>query len=588
MKSLHVFVIIFLVLSSSVALGEESLGIEPKIVLNVSDIGAYPGDGIGYKIVNIGDLDNNGVDDLATIAYHSTNDYAKDDDSDSNNQYGAIIILFMDKDGSIVNSKRITLDDKINGLGYNCLDDPTRENENDDLLGRDSQSLESLAYLENFINGNPTLVIGYPSGDFKGDDSNTGDVLFVEISTNGDVTSCSKLTQIPGFSNGGTIGKELSFGLPVLTTDVDADGILDLIVGNAGHSMFGDDYGITDLLLFLLDDNGSIKSTKANSGMGLGMTLYDEGLESGSTINGGTKIAVGLGDEKGGNDGFIIVNMLSNGTLFSSSRIDESTISYFGFDIDTQQDHPDYGNDQFDSDDDTDGTSDAFGNALLGLGDLNGDNMNVLVVGSFNDDSPVNDAGSIYFVLLDSTTDSPEDVFKLSNPNIISDDSFGHGIASFSDGVTRWLAVGAYLDDAEGTDSGVIYIYDLNDFSFYNSVSPTVEVDDSDSEDDSEPEYTQEENTSGVSTNFLNSTDNSNISTSDKVAKLWLTNEDDFAHGINYLIITGILDGDKISSNAVPPKWVIDILSDLWNKDVIDDSTFYNALQYLLDRNVLN
>ncbi len=395
-------IIVLLTNSSHVSLGEESLNIEPKIILKVSDMEAFPGDGIGYKIVNIGDLDNNGVEDLATIAYNSTNGYSKDDDSDFSNKYGAIIILFMDEQGSVLNSKRITIDNNVNGLGTSCLDDSTRENVGDNLLARDSQSLESLAYLGNFLNNNPTLVIGYPTGDFKGDDSNSGDVLLVEILTNGNVESCTKLTQLSGYSNGGSIGDELSFGMPLLTTDVDADGILDLIVGNAGHSMFANDYGLTDFLVFLLDGDGKIKNTKANSGMLLGMTLYDEGLESGTTINGETKIAFGLGDEKGGDDGFIIANMFSDGSLSSSNRIDESTINYFGFDIDTQQNSPNYGNDSFDPDDDNDGTSDGFGNALLGVGDLNGDDMNDLIVGSFNDDSPVNNAGSIYFILLNS------------------------------------------------------------------------------------------------------------------------------------------------------------------------------------------
>lgn len=586
MKRIILFLlVILLVLPGSLAFGGESLSIEPKTILKISDMDAYPTDGIGYKIVNIGDLDNNGVEDLATIAYHSTNDYTKDDDSDSSNKYGAIIILFMGEEGLVVNSKRITLDDKANGLGPNCLGDTTRNSMEDNILARDTQSLESLAYLGNFINNNPTLAIGYPTGDYNGDESNTGDVLLVEISTNGDVNSCTKLTQLAGFSNDGSIEKELSFGFPVLASDVDADEILDLIVGNTGHSMFGKDYGITDLLVFFLDDNGAIKNTIDISGMWLGMTLYDGGLESGSTINGGTNIAVGLGDENGGNDGFFIANIFSDGTLSSSSRIDESTVSYFGFEIDTQQDHPDYGNNPFDSDDDTDGTSDGFGNALESLGDLNDDGINVLVVGSFNDDSPVSDAGSIYFLLLNATTDSPEDIFKLSNNDITSDDSFGHGIASFSDEDTKWLAVGAYLDDTEGTDSGVIYIYDFEDFSFYDSVTLVLPITtdpilpDPNDEDDSG----DSENKTDSGTQFLSST----ISTSDKVAKIWLRDPENFPNGINYLIVSGYLYGDEIRSYAEFPDWIINYLYEKWYAEEITDDTFYGALQYLLDREII-
>lgn len=567
--------IIFLILSFHIVLGEESLITEPKIILKVSDMEGLPGDGIGYKITNIGDLDNNGVEDLATIAYHSAN-YTKDNDLDSSNRYGAIIILFMDEQGGVLNSKRITIDNDVNGLGTSCLEDPTREEMDDNILARDAQSLESLTYLGNFLNDNPTIAIGYPTGDFKGDDSNSGNVLLVEISTNGNVESCTKLTQLSGYSNDGSLKTELSFGLPLLTTDIDADGILDLIVGNAGHSMFADDYGLTDLLVFLLDDDGKIKDTNSISGMFLGLTLYDEGLESGTTLNGETKIVVGLGDEKGGDDGFIFVDMFSDGSLYSSNRIDEYTINYFGFDIDIQQNNPNYGNDFFDPDDDSDGTSDAFGNALVGIGDLNGDEMDDLIVGSFNDDFPVNDAGSIYFLLLNSTSDLIEEVFKLSNPNITSDDSFGHGITSFSSEDSKWLVVGAYLDDTEGTDSGVIYIYDFEDFSFYDSKL----------DNNPQPEENLKLPDPPKLVNPINK-EAPGISTSDKVAKIWLRDPEKFSDGINYLIVTGSLHGDEIKSYAEFPDWIINYLYDKWNKEEITDNTFYDALQYLLDMQII-
>jgi len=198
------FTLISLILFSfflGFAESSEFLTIDPKTILNISDMKSFSGDAIGYKIINIGDLDDNGTEDLATIAFLSNYNYTKDDDSDNSKNYGAIQILFMNDSGNVQNTKRITMDNEENGLGTACLDDPERGSSFDDILGRTPQSLESITFLGNFINNNPTLAIGYPNGDFIDDESNAGDVLLVELANTGDILSCNKLTQISGFSN---------------------------------------------------------------------------------------------------------------------------------------------------------------------------------------------------------------------------------------------------------------------------------------------------------------------------------------------------------------------------------------------------
>ena len=87
--------------------------------------------------------------------------------------------------------------------------------------------------------------------------------------------------------------------------------------------------------------------------------------------------------------------------------------------------------------------------------------------------------------------------------------------------------------------------------------------------------------------NLMNESLLPTISTADKVANLWLRDADNFTHGINYLIISGILHGDKISSNADIPNWIVNHLSEMWHKEKITDITFYDALQYLLDKQII-
>ena len=80
-----------------------------------------------------------------------------------------------------------------------------------------------------------------------------------------------------------------------------------------------------------------------------------------------------------------------------------------------------------------------------------------LVVGAYRDDDNGSDSGSVY--VYDLTKTSGEDGFerKITASDGAVDDRFGRSVAI--DGTT--LVVGAYFDDANATDSGSVYVYDL-------------------------------------------------------------------------------------------------------------------------------
>jgi len=554
--------------------GSNFLTIDPKTVLNISDLGSFSEDGIGYKIINIGDLDKNGTEDLATIAFLSNYNYTKDVDSDKNNNYGAIQILFMNDSGHVQNTKRITMDNEENGLGTTCLDDPERGSSSDDILGRTPQSLESISFLGNFINNNPTLAIGYSGGDFKGDDSNSGDVLLVELANTGDILSCTKLTQISGFSNEYSTSKESSFGTPIFTSDVNSDGYLDLVVGKNGTFFDIDNEGYgTDLLFFLFNKEQTISQTSVLEGIALLLTKFDMGLESGHSLDGQKKIVVSSGDEKGGDSKLIIINLNDKQLVETSNSLLDTDFGFFGFTIDMKANSPYENNPFFDSTDNSDGESDAFGYDIYSRGDLDGDKIEDLIVGAFNDDESATNGGAIYFLLLNSD-DTLKDVYKLSNSNLSSNDSFGHGITSFQSNDKTWLAVGAPYDDTEGDNSGVIYIYDFEDFPFFPIT------------DNEEAEVSQESKDDTKKTNSKSLVADLTPKTLSDT-RIWLTTKENFHVGFNHLISEGEIQGNRISSLNDIPEWVMTFLGEKWYNEEISDDIFYQALEYLYNNKII-
>jgi hypothetical protein len=571
MKFILISLILFSFFFNFADAHHEFLTVDPKITLNVSDIQSFPGDAIGYKIINIGDLDKNGTQDLATIAFLSNYNYTKDVDSDNNQNYGAIQILLMNDSGNVQNTKRITIDNETNGLGMTCLDDPERGSSSDDILGRTPQSLESVTFLGNFINNNPTLAIGYSNGDFIDDESNSGDVLLVELANIGDVLSCNKLTQISGFPNEHLPIKESSFGTPIFTSDLNSDGYLDLVVGKNGTflDIDGEGYG-TDLLFFLFNEAHTISNTSVLMGETLTLTKFDMGLESGHSLNGERKIIVSSGDEKGSDSNLIIVNLNNDLSFETSNSLIADYFEVFGFTIDMKANSPYSSNLFFDDTDDSDGQSDAFGYEVYSLGDMNGDQIEDIIVSAFNDDDHAENAGSIYFLLMNEE-DALEDVFKLSNPNLSSNDSFGHGIASFQSNDKTWLAVGAPYDDTEGTDSGVIHIYDFEDFPFFPIVIREVPEDSEDNEENS--------NSNTLVGNLKSPTPTD--------TRKWLTTKNDFVSGFNDLIITNKIQAKQISFSNDIPEWIMTFLGEKWYNEQISDTVYYEALEYLQKHKII-
>jgi hypothetical protein len=103
--------------------------------------------------------------------------------------------------------------------------------------------------------------------------------------------------------------------------------------------------------------------------------------------------------------------------------------------------------------------SDGFGGSVASAGDVNDDGYNDVIVGAALNDAAGSNAGRAYIYFGGASMDNAADV---TLTGAAAGDNFGYSVANagdfnadgFSDGI-----VGAYFNDAAGTDAGTAYLY---------------------------------------------------------------------------------------------------------------------------------
>ncbi|MCA9027882.1 MAG: FG-GAP repeat protein [Planctomycetaceae bacterium] len=387
-------------------------------------------DEFGHSLTNLGDLDGDGINDLAIGA-------SQDDDGGS--LRGAVYVLFLNADGTVKSHQKIS--DTVGGFD-GTLDDGAQ-------FGSSLTSLEDLDG-----DGINELAVGVVDGAPR-----RGAVYVLFMNVDGTVKSQQKISDTMGNFTA-TLDNNDYFGNSLTNLgDLDGDGNSDLAVG-----AYRDDDGIIErgaVYVLFMNADGTVKShQKISDTVGNFTATMDNSYEFGSSLanlgdldgDGITDLTVGArSDSDGGaNKGAVYVLFLNaDGTVKSHQKISE-TVGNFTATLDN---------------------GDRFGSSLTNLGDLDGDGINELAVGApLDNDGDSEDRGAVYILSLQGPVEGTAEP-KISDTvgnftaTLDDSDSFGVSVTNLGDldgdGVND-LAVGASGDDDGTTNRGAVYVVFMN------------------------------------------------------------------------------------------------------------------------------
>lgn len=347
-------------------------------------------EGFGSRVSNIGDLNADGVSDLAVTA-------AGDDDGGTDN--GALFILFMNQDGTVKSHQKISETSGNPGITF-----PSSSL----LFG---YSVTSMGDLDG--DGIQDLAVGMITGN----DSYTGAVAILFMKRDGTVKSSQLIDRhnslLSSYLTGGNF-----FGCDVHNIgDINGDGVADLGVGAQSEE---NNKGA--LYILFMKTDGTVKSVKriGNNAGGLSTALtngdnFGVSVEGIGDVNGDhiNDIAIGAFGDNTRTTGagcVYIANMNMDGSIKSASKIylDDNKDAYFGM-------------------------------SICSVKDLNGDGIRDLLVGAnYDNDGGTTSMGAVYVIYLDAKAGvKSSHKISASTANFTGYLSAG---AKFGNGVT-------YLDD---------------------------------------------------------------------------------------------------------------------------------------------
>jgi len=385
-------------------------------------------DQFGSAVANIGDLDFNGVIDLAV---------GTPLDDDGGTDRGAVWVLFMNDDGTVDIEQKIS-DTEGGFLG---------ELADDDRFGGAVAELGDL-------NGDGILdiAVGAPMDDDGGTDRGAVWILF--MNTDGTVQFTQKISDTDGNFTG-TLEDNDQFGGAIANIgDLNNDGIIEIAVGARLSDDGGGDRGAI-WILFLANNGSVLAEQKISDTDGSFEGTLQDGDFFGSSVagigdldaDGIEDIASGaIGDDDGGTDrGAVwVLFMNADATVRLEQKISETNGNFNG------------------------GLTDGnhFGSSVTGINDFDGDGILDIVAGADLDDDGGNNRGAVWILFMEtdgqiiSKTKISSTTGNFTGP-LTDGTQFGSALADIGDldlDGNADIAVGAKLDDDGGVDRGAAWV----------------------------------------------------------------------------------------------------------------------------------
>jgi len=413
-------------------------------------------DRFGESVANLGDVDKDGINDLA-VGANFDDDGCPIFTSDCNR--GAIWILFMNTDGTVKDEQKIS---DTAGSFFGTLD-------NDDRFGK---SVAGIGDLDN--DGVPDVAVGAPRDDDGCDDfpCSSGAVWILFLNTDGTVKDFQKISDTEGGFLGGLADGDF-FGASVANMkDLDGDGVIDLAVG-ADRDITGGGADMGAVWILFLKTDGTVddfqKIARFVGGFNVPLDPADEFGTSVGEIgdidgDGIQDLAVGVNSDDDGGNGkgaVYILFMKTNGEVKSVQKISDTSSGNFNGVLDD---------------------GDFFGSSVIGLGDFDGDGIEDIAVGADNDDDGGVNRGAEYilFLNIDGTVKSFQKISSMEggfNGILINSADFGFSATDIGDldgnGVLD-LVVSAREDNDGGGDRGSVWVLFMKNISPPEQPSPVV------------------------------------------------------------------------------------------------------------------
>lgn len=323
-------------------------------------------DRFGYSVAALGDLDLDNVPDVLV---------SSELDDDGGSERGAVWILYLNADGTVKSHAKIS-----SITQGSLLAQPSYGIGDLDRFGSEVANLDDLDG-----DGIQDIAVSAIFDDDGG--GNRGAVWIIFLNRNGSIKGFQKISDTQGGFTG-TLQNFTFFGSGLATIgDLDGDLVQDIIVGQELEDANGTDKGAAWILF--MNTNGTVKGHRElKSGLaGSGAPFMADNGYFGSAcaalgdIDGDQipDVAVGANGTDSQRGAVWILMMNANGSIKASQKI-----SYNSGNLSGPLDF-----------------NDLFGNSVVSLGDINGDNKTDIAVGVAFDDDGGSDKGAVYILNLD-------------------------------------------------------------------------------------------------------------------------------------------------------------------------------------------